>query len=244
MHGQQRKTGGQHAAGRRRLGEHGPCKVMHRAASNRSMGRLQPRPSDSAAAPKMSNRLDHHIDVTAFRLAAALDAYELSVNELTASCRDLELYRRAMEQIAQVRRCCASRADLSVPWVALLISHSQLFELLWRSPSGDPPRQRNCAGAYVCMRAACTRSGNGAARCSRTSGQAGSAGGACRRAGHPRCLHESRLREHHCRWSPRGVSTAPDSADGDLGCPPTPLDRRQSTTHGEHLEGDTPWKAH
>lgn len=72
-------------------------------------------------------------DVNAFQVAACLDEYEESVRHLAVDRFDLEIYRRTLQQMERVCRHCASLPQLSVPWIALLIAHSGLIDLLWKS---------------------------------------------------------------------------------------------------------------
>jgi hypothetical protein len=73
---------------------------------------------------------------TALEVEAALDRYERHVRELVQTWLDMDLYREVSVEIDAIRACCAAVPELSVPWVALLISHADLVHCLWRS--GQP----------------------------------------------------------------------------------------------------------
>lgn len=73
---------------------------------------------------------------TALELEAALDIYERHVRRLARTWLDMDLYREVSAEIDAIRCACANLPELSVPWVALLVSHAELVHCLWL---GDQP---------------------------------------------------------------------------------------------------------
>lgn len=76
--------------------------------------------------------------VTAMKIAAALRSYERHIVRLVPSWLDVDLYQTASVEIDQVRAWCGTLPGVSVPWIALLISHADLMLSLWNS-AGHPP---------------------------------------------------------------------------------------------------------
>lgn len=74
----------------------------------------------------------HVLSAVAFQLAAAVDAYEELVAELVHSGFDPELYRRAGQQVDQMRMYAAALPPVSVSWVEVMIRHFELTHGLWR----------------------------------------------------------------------------------------------------------------
>ena len=75
----------------------------------------------------------------ALEVEAALEAYETHVRRLVHSWLDMDLYRHVSAEIDEIRSFCMLLPELSIPWVALLVSHAELVHCLWRS---DQPGQR------------------------------------------------------------------------------------------------------
>lgn len=72
------------------------------------------------------------IDAVAFQLAAALDQYERDVARLVESWLDVDLYHAVTGHVSRVRSFASALPQVSVPWVELLIAHSELVHALWR----------------------------------------------------------------------------------------------------------------
>lgn len=77
---------------------------------------------------------------SAFQLAAALEPYESSVDQLVASGYDPELHASITRQIEQMRVHAGALPEFSVVWVALLISRFELTHALWKADraAADP----------------------------------------------------------------------------------------------------------
>jgi hypothetical protein len=91
------------------------------------------------------------IDAAAFQLAALLERYEEHVEQLVLSWLDMDLYAQVGREVDEMRLHCASLPQLSVPWVHLLISHTELIHCLWKcSPAGEPsPLLVECRGKHA-----------------------------------------------------------------------------------------------
>jgi hypothetical protein len=88
----------------------------------------------------------------AAELASALERYEEQSAELVRTWLDMELYAEVSRGVDQMRLYCGSLSRLSVPWVAFLISHSELVFSLWRSPRRPPgscPEVEACVGRHT-----------------------------------------------------------------------------------------------
>lgn len=86
----------------------------------------------------------------AARLAAALKQYDRQCAEMVRTWLDMELYAAVSARVDEMRACCESLSRLSVPWVAFLISHSELVFCLWRAGSGNScsPEVQACARSH------------------------------------------------------------------------------------------------
>lgn len=87
----------------------------------------------------------------AFQLAAALERYEEQSAEMVRTWLDMDLYAQVSGLVDEMRLHCASLSRLSVPWVAFLISHSELVFCLWRlgsRPAGGCPEVQACVGRH------------------------------------------------------------------------------------------------
>jgi hypothetical protein len=83
----------------------------------------------------------------AFQLAAALERYDEQSAEMVRTWLDIELYAEVSRRVDEMRGYCGCLSRLSVPWVAFLISHSELVFCLWRSgsrPCGSCPEVQAC----------------------------------------------------------------------------------------------------
>jgi hypothetical protein len=68
--------------------------------------------------------------VITFRLAAALEKYELDLRALARTWSDRALFRGLQEQFGELRILGASLPRLSVSWVAVLVSRTRLLQSL------------------------------------------------------------------------------------------------------------------
>lgn len=68
--------------------------------------------------------------VVTFKLAAALEKYEMDLRALAESWLDPELFRRLQEEFGELRILGASLPRLSVSWVAVLVSRTKLLQAL------------------------------------------------------------------------------------------------------------------
>jgi len=79
------------------------------------------------------------VQAAAQELEASLASYEVHVRELVFTWLDMELYQTVSAGIDDIRCACAALPELSVPWVALLVSHAELVHCLCRR--GQPGQQ-------------------------------------------------------------------------------------------------------
>lgn len=99
----------------------------------------------------------------AFQLAATLDAYEQELEGLSLNVADAERQGRLAEHFDQMQAYAASLTELSVSWLALMISRAEFTHNLWSARE----RGRQAADlkllldqhreAIAAMRARCTR---------------------------------------------------------------------------------------
>jgi hypothetical protein len=68
--------------------------------------------------------------VVMFKLAAALEKYELDLRALADTWLDAELFRRMQEEFSELRILGASVPRLSVSWVAVLVSRARLLRAM------------------------------------------------------------------------------------------------------------------
>lgn len=91
----------------------------------------------------------------AAQLAAALSQYDRQCAEMVRTWLDMELYAAVSASIDEMGSYCESLSRLSVPWIAFLISHSELVFCLWRAGSGNsfsPEVQACVRGHWVALR--------------------------------------------------------------------------------------------
>lgn len=104
----------------------------------------------------MSGSDSQAIEATARHLMAALEEYERDARALVESWLDMDLYALVSAEIDDLKLCCSSLPNLSVPWVSLLISHAELVHCLWRSSQPLPPGpgevERRLAEHLECVR--------------------------------------------------------------------------------------------
>lgn len=68
--------------------------------------------------------------VVSFKLAAALEKYEMDLRGLAADWLDAERLRRLQHDFGEMRILGASLPRLSVSWVAVLVSRNRLLQAL------------------------------------------------------------------------------------------------------------------
>lgn len=68
--------------------------------------------------------------VVTFKLAAALEKYEMDLRTLADSWFDAELFRRLQQEFGDLRILGASLPKLSVGWVEVLVSRARLLQAL------------------------------------------------------------------------------------------------------------------
>ena len=69
--------------------------------------------------------------VVTFKLAAALEKYELDLRALAADWLDAECLQRVQHDFGELRILGASLPRLSVAWVAVLVSRARFVQSLW-----------------------------------------------------------------------------------------------------------------
>lgn len=99
-----------------------------------------------------------HSDIT--ELLTTLESYERDVGKLVRGWRanhDLVLYGEVSEQVDRIRELCGALPQTAGQWVALLISHTELMQKLWRITQGESleltmhlEAHLTCVGALVC----------------------------------------------------------------------------------------------
>ncbi|HET8746970.1 MAG TPA: hypothetical protein VFM98_15295 [Ramlibacter sp.] len=74
--------------------------------------------------------------VVTFKLAAALEKYEMDLRALTDSWVDPERLRRIQQEFGEMRILGASLPKFSVAWVAVLVSRARLLQALCSRTAG------------------------------------------------------------------------------------------------------------
>ncbi|MDB5897789.1 MAG: hypothetical protein JWP41_1391 [Ramlibacter sp.] len=90
-------------------------------------------------------------ETVAFQLVALLEMYEERVAKLSAIRFDPTLYAQVTRDIDSMRLYCASLPILSVPWVHLLISHTELVHSLFKCANAGKvlPQVEKCRAAHL-----------------------------------------------------------------------------------------------
>jgi hypothetical protein len=78
---------------------------------------------------------DFSARVITFKLAAALERYEVDLRALTDTWLDAELFRRLRDEFSELRILGASLPKLSVSWVEVLLSRARLLQALGGRPA-------------------------------------------------------------------------------------------------------------
>jgi hypothetical protein len=68
--------------------------------------------------------------VVTFKLAAALERYEMDLRALADTWLDPDLFRRLQEEFSEMRILGASLPKLAVSWTAVLVSRARLLQAL------------------------------------------------------------------------------------------------------------------
>lgn len=96
--------------------------------------------------------------VVTFKLAAALEKYEMDLRALSDSWLDPELFRRVQEEFSELRILGASLPRLSVAWVAVLVSRARLLQALCSRSALDFPVLQEHLAEVERLRRRCLRS--------------------------------------------------------------------------------------
>ena len=65
-----------------------------------------------------------------FKLAAALERYDMRLRALADRSLDLDIVRRVQHDFGELRLLCASLPKFSVSWTAVLLSRAKLLQAL------------------------------------------------------------------------------------------------------------------
>jgi hypothetical protein len=96
--------------------------------------------------------------VVMFKLAAALEKYEMDLRRLAEAWLDAALFRRLQEEFSELRILGASLPRLSVAWVAVLVSRTRLVQALCRGRSSWGAELQEHLKAVEGLRRRCLRS--------------------------------------------------------------------------------------
>jgi hypothetical protein len=100
---------------------------------------------------------DFSARVVTFKLAAALEAYEMDIRALARTWRDPVLFRRLQEQFGELRILGASLPKLSVSWVAVLVSRTKLLDALYSRGGAAASALHEHLAAVEGLRRGCLR---------------------------------------------------------------------------------------
>lgn len=67
------------------------------------------------------------------QLLTALDRYEEDMDLMVERWLDMDIYNTVSEEVETLRLYCTAVPPLSIPWVTLLIAHSDMVHTLWRN---------------------------------------------------------------------------------------------------------------
>ena len=96
--------------------------------------------------------------VVMFKLAAALEKYEMDLRRLAKAWRDAALFRRLQDEFCELRMLGASVPRLSVAWVAVLVSRTRLVQALRRGCVPSHADLQEHLKAIDALRKRCLRS--------------------------------------------------------------------------------------
>jgi hypothetical protein len=87
----------------------------------------------------------------ALELAAAVEEYARASDQLVATWLDMELYQAVSRQVDHMRMLCASLPEVSLPWVEVLIAHTELVHCLWKHADKAVPGEElaRCRAQHV-----------------------------------------------------------------------------------------------
>lgn len=103
------------------------------------------------------------VGAIAFELVASLENYEQATAELVATWLDMERYQSVSRQIDHMRLLSSALPQVSVSWVGLLVSHTELVYCLWKwgENLGGSPELEACqarhSDAITQLRGKCVR---------------------------------------------------------------------------------------
>lgn len=100
---------------------------------------------------------DCSTDVVTFKLAAALEKYEMDLRALADSWLDLDKFRRLQQEFCQLGKLGASLPRLSVAWMAVLLSRYRLLRSLCSLGAPVVPALREHLAAVEGLRRNCLR---------------------------------------------------------------------------------------
>lgn len=95
--------------------------------------------------------------VVTFKLAAALERYELDLRALADTWLDAELFRRLRDEFSDLRILGASLPRLSVSWVEVLLSRARLLQALGGRSAPLLPALQEHLAAVEGLRKRCLR---------------------------------------------------------------------------------------
>lgn len=95
--------------------------------------------------------------VMTFKLAAALEKYEMDLRALADPWFDPDVFRRLHEQFGELRLLGASLPRLSVSWVAVLVSRAKLLQALGQCTAAAGTALHEHLAAVERLHARCLR---------------------------------------------------------------------------------------
>jgi hypothetical protein len=95
--------------------------------------------------------------VVTFKLAAALEKYEMDLHALADPWFDPERFRRVQQQFGELRILGASLPRLTVSWVAVLVSRTKLLHALAGRTAPAAAAMHEHLAAVAGLRARCLR---------------------------------------------------------------------------------------
>jgi hypothetical protein len=95
--------------------------------------------------------------VVTFKLAAALEKYEMDLRALADPWFDPDVFRRLHDQFGELRMLGASLPRLSVSWVAVLVSRTELLHALGQRTAAAGVALQEHLAAVERLHARCLR---------------------------------------------------------------------------------------
>lgn len=95
--------------------------------------------------------------VVTFKLAAALEQYEMDLRSLTECWLDADALRRLQQEFGAMRILGASLPRLSVSWVAVLVSRTKLLHALCARTAAAGSALHEHLAAVAVLRTRCLR---------------------------------------------------------------------------------------